>query len=378
MKIALTGGHFTPCYSVWEELTKRDPKLQVLFFGRKHALSNDKTLSLEYSTFRNKNNLLFINLITGKLHRYFCFDNFLLPVKFLTGFLQSFYYLITKRPDIIISFGGYLSVPVVLAGWMLRIPIISHEQTLGMGLATKINSHLSNIICVSFEKSLQYFPKNKTILTGNPIRKSIINAIIPEEFKKYQKFNLPIIFVTGGNLGSHFINNLIADNLLALLKSYVVVHQCGSAYNNRDLLMLNKIKDKLPENLQERYFLTSNINPEDTGGMYKLASLVISRSGINTTCELLYLKKPSILIPLPIAAKNEQEENAKLLADAGFGRIILQEQASGKILINEINNLLSSNKTTAQKNNIDVKIFEIAAKKIVEQIEQIYGEKKIH
>src|SRR3989344_6654527 len=167
MKIAITGGHLSPALSVIEKLSKEDV---VLFVGRKHVFEGDKGLSFEYKTITSLN-IPFVELTTGRLQRKFTAHTLFSIVKIPYGLAQSFLILRKFKPDVVLGFGGYLSVPVVIAAHILRIPAIIHEQTQDAGLANRMLANYADRICISWETSAKYFPRGKTIFTGNPIRK---------------------------------------------------------------------------------------------------------------------------------------------------------------------------------------------------------------
>ena len=375
MKIAICGGHLTPALAVMEELKEHNPSVSYLFFGRKFTQDNNKNLSLEFKTLKNWDNITFINQYSCRWQRFFTLKNLLTPIKVKLGFLQSLYCLFKLKPDVVVSFGGYLSVPVVTAAWMLNIPILSHEQTTSAGMASKINSFFSSIICVSWPESLDYFDKNKTILTGNPLRKSIITPNMQSPFLQLTKERLPIIFITGGNQGSHVINESIKEILPELLKKYVVIHQCGNLTEYDDYQKLLTIKNSLPGDLQKHYHLYAHIDPQDLGAIYKICNLVVGRSGVNTITELLHYKKKSILIPLPFAQNNEQQKNARMLSDAGLTLIINQADLSSGILLGSVEEILNNKALTGHVSDI-LKINSHAAFAIAQQIIHLYEKKK--
>ena len=167
MKLIIVGGHLSPALAVIEALQK---DVNVLFIGRKYVFEGSKTLSLEFRTI-TKRKIPFVSISTGRWQRKF--TRFTIPslLKFPFGILQSFLILKKFKPDVVLSFGGYLSLPVGIAAFILRIPIVIHEQTLEAGIANKVLSIFAKTVCISWETSRKYFPKSKVILTGNPMRK---------------------------------------------------------------------------------------------------------------------------------------------------------------------------------------------------------------
>ncbi|MBI4999732.1 glycosyltransferase, partial [Candidatus Gottesmanbacteria bacterium] len=274
-----------------------------------------------------------------------------------------------------LSFGGYIALPVALAGWLLRIPIITHEQSVVPGLATKIISRIAYRVCVSWPQSLGFFPKEKTRLTGNPIRLAIFNF----QFSIFNKIpisqfpnkKLPLIYITGGNLGAHAINEVVANILPRLLEKYRIIHQCGDSQIYRDYGQLSVVSCQLSVEQRKRYLLTKYVESEDIGWVLNNADLVISRAGANTVTELAALAKPAIFIPLPWAGQQEQLANASLLEKIGSAVILPQEKLTGQSLYQCIESLIQNidkykeNSKKAQK-LVDLK----AADKLVEVINE--------
>lgn len=372
MKVVLVGGHLAPALSVLETLPK-DTK--VLFVGRKYALEGDMSLSLEYRTM-SQLRTPFIGLNTGRLQRRLTKFTLFSLLKIPFGIIKSFFILAEFRPDVVLSFGGYVSIPVIFSAFLLRIPIVIHEQTLEAGLANNFLSRFATKICISWDSSKKYFPKEKIVLTGNPIRRfPIINM---PEGKKFLIFDnkSPIIYITGGSSGSHFINVLIEKIIVKLLEKYNVIHQTGDAHEHHDFDTLVKIKGSLPKQIGDNYIVEKFIDPSKIGELIKMSSLIVSRSGMNTITELIYFQKPAILIPLPFSQKNEQLKNAKFFEKIGLGRILQQEKLSSEKLLKTINSMI--NKIDSYKiNQHDYKSLsgKNAAQNIVGVISYVYKSK---
>lgn len=324
MRIVLIGGHLAPALSVLQSLPK-DAK--ILFIGRKYALEGDSALSLEYKTITALN-IPFVELNTGRLQRKL--TEFTIPslLKLPFGIVKSFLTLIKFKPDAAVGFGGYVSIPVVICAYILRIPIVLHEQTLEAGFSNRILSRFATKICISWRTSREYFPKEKAVLTGNPIRQLTIN-----NSQLTIKDNLPVIYVTGGSSGSHFINGLIEGCIKDLLEKYVVIHQTGDAQEFGDFDRLAKIRESLPLELRKRYEIIKFVKPSEVGQLLTNASLVVSRSGINTITELIYFEKPAILIPLPYSQNNEQLKNAEFFEKIGLGIVLQQTEIDSNKLL---------------------------------------------
>ncbi len=372
-RIFITGGHLTPALAVIPKLQEKG--WEIVFVGRKYALEGEKTLSAEFQAINNLG-IKFLTIYTGRLQRSFTRYTIFSLIKVPFGFFQSLYWLITIRPGVILSFGSYVALPVALAGWILRIPVITHEQSVVPGLATRIIAKVAKKICISWPETEEWFPKEKTILTGNPLREEIFEKTSSSNIK-YPDDNLPLIYITGGSLGSHAINDAVSQILSQLLIKYRLVHQCGESQTFKDYEILNTKHILLSPNFQKRYLLTKYIGPKDIGWVMNNADLVISRSGANTVYELAALGKPAILIPLPWAGQKEQMENAKILEAAGTVTILTQEKLSGDSLSRTIE--LMMQKLENYKDNGDKvrKLVDFrATDRIVEVINENFVEKK--
>lgn len=370
MKVVIIGGHLSPALSVIEKLPKTD---KILFIGRKYVFEGDKAVSLEYKTIHSLK-IPFMNLITGRLQRRF--TKYTIPSLFKLpyGFCQSFFTLINFKPDVVLSFGGYLSFPVVFSAFLLRIPVVLHEQTLEAGLANKILSVFAKKICISWETSRKFFPKEKIVLTGNPVRQfSIFNFPASQRGEQFSipKNGLPIIYIMGGSAGSHFINTLIEKNLEKLLTRFNILHQTGNAKEDQDYECLRTIKNTLPLDLQSRYISTKFIDPSLVGGILKKADIVISRAGINTITELIFFGVPSLLIPLPFSQRQEQLKNALFLKTKGCAEIFEQKDDEELFVAKLFKIFENLNKYRQNLQEISSLVNTNASQKIIEVLEYV-------
>jgi len=291
-----SGGHVVPALTLIDKL-RRSGKIEQLnyfYIGGRNSIE------------RNLVSEIFISykpIFTGKLRRYFSVENFLDIFKIGLGLVQSFFYLLkfSNKNTLVFATGGFVSVPVVIAAWLTGKTIYIHEQTSRVGLANKICSKFSKKVFVSFEDSLKFFPKDKTELSGYPVRDEIFNDKINEilinkiHINKVQK---PILFITGGGNGSVLLNDLIQVNLNELKKDYFIIHQVGKNFIEN----FGKLED-------ENYLPVAFIGKEMID-LLKISKVIISRAGAGTVSELMALNKRSIFIPLKIAQKNEQYHNA--------------------------------------------------------------------
>lgn len=326
-KIVICGGHLTPALALIEEL-KNKKDIKVIFFGRKYSTEGAKNLSAEYKLL-TKEKIKFYQINAGRLQRRFTKYTIGALLKIPVGFVESFIYLAKERPALIISFGGYLSAPVVLTGWILGIKSIVHEQATVPGLANKINAFFSRKIYLTWEITQKYFPKEKSQVIGNLVRNSIFNKKAKDaKLQKFLTSSNNLIFVMGGNQGSHFINTRILK-ILPKFTNFNILHQVGSINFQGDLDRAKKIN-------KSNYFSTDYLSPDNIGAALNKADFVIARSGANTVWDLALHAKPAILIPLPIAAANEQVENAKILERAKSAVILNQQDVAPEILLKNI------------------------------------------
>src|SRR4030043_967486 len=204
MKVAICGGHLTPALAVIGELKKRGIK-DLIFIGREKATEGDSASSAE-SVVIPTLDIKFYAISAGRLQRKF--TRYTIPslLKVPIGLAQTLLILSQEKPNLVISFGSYVAFPVVVAAWILGIPSITHEQTVRGGLANHLIARFAKKIAVSCEDSLDFFPKGKTVLTGNPIRQEILNI-------KKKRTSRPVIFITGGNQGAHSLNEIILEIL---------------------------------------------------------------------------------------------------------------------------------------------------------------------
>lgn len=328
MKIIVIGGHITPALAVIEKLKEHE----ILFIGRKHALEGDKALSFEYQEIQ-KLGIKFKALIAGRLQRKFTIHTIPSLLKFPIGFFQSFFILRSFRPDVVLGFGGYVQLPIIFSAFILRVPIVVHEQTLTAGLSNKIASFLARKICISWKTSEDSFPKEKTVLTGNPIRKEIIQAQATEP----KKNSIPTIYITGGSLGSHSINQLVEGSLHRLSKNFRIIHQTGDAKEFKDFERLSFLREDL-EN-KNHYFVKKFLNATEVGEVLKKVDLVISRAGINTITELIYLNKPCFLIPLSYG--KEQKINAEFVKKLGLAKVYQERNLNPTIFVDVIKSIVA-------------------------------------
>ncbi len=307
-RILLTGGgtagHVTPNIALL-------PRLQELGYEISYMGSYDgieKKLIEEFQ-------IPYYGISSGKLRRYFDPKNFTDPFKVLKGYREARRIIKELKPDVLFSKGGFVSVPVVLAARHFRIPTIIHESDLTPGLANKLCIPSARKVCCNFPETLQYLPKDKAVLTGSPIRQELLRG---DSLKALRFTGLspdkPVILVMGGSLGAAAVNEAVRSILPQLLKDYHVIHLCGKGKVDPSL-------NGLLGYVQYEYI------KGELKDLFALSEIVISRAGANAICELLALRKPSLLIPLPAASsRGDQILNARSFERQGFS-MVLEEEA---------------------------------------------------
>jgi len=333
-----TGGHTIPIVAVSRKLRElaREQKinLKMYYLGPKDR----------FGVLIPEEGIKIFPVISGKLRRYISLSSILKNLvdifKIPIGIVEAFWLLFFICPDIVFSKGGYGSIPAVISAWALRIPILLHESDVSPGLTNRIISKLSSKIFVSFPPSQEeYFPKNKMIFVGNPIRESLLTGSA-EEAKRL--FNLvgdkPVILVLGGSQGSRRINDKILDGLPKFLENFEIIHQCG-AENFQEVQKEAKVI--IPDDLVQYYHPLPFLNERQLSDAYKVSSLIVSRAGSGSTFEIAALGKPSILIPLPEAAQNHQVKNAYAYASSGAAYVVEETNLTSNFLIEKIKYILA-------------------------------------
>ncbi len=320
-KIVLTGGgtagHVTPNLALVPELQRRG--WEITYIGARAGI--EQRLAEQVG-------LPYFGISSGKLRRYFDFQNFIDPFKIIKGVFEAYFLLKKIKPDLIFSKGGFVTVPVIFGAWLNRIPIIIHESDITPGLANKISLPFAQKVCVSFPETLKTIPRG--IFTGLPIRAEILlgDAEMGRKFCGFTQ-KLPVLLVIGGSSGSEKINLAVRKILDQLLSKFQIIHCCG--YGNIDPRLTNYANYKQVEYLGA-----------ELADVLALADLAISRAGANSIFEFLALKKPHLLIPLSKAAsRGDQILNAESFARLGYSQVLSESDLTSENLWVAINNLYS-------------------------------------
>lgn len=323
-RIVLTGGgtagHVTPNIALLPAL--RQAGYEIAYMGSYDGI--EKKLIADFD-------IPYTGISTGKLRRYLDIKNLTDPFRVIKGFSEARKYLKQYRPDVVFSKGGFVSVPVVRAAAALDIPCIIHESDMTPGLANKLCFPVAEKICCNFPETMNMLPEGKAVLTGSPIRAELAqgNKIAGLDICGFTA-NKPVILVIGGSLGAANVNKAVRDALPRLLEDFQVVHLCGK--DKIDNLLL-----ATPGYRQFEYIKT------ELKDLFAMADIVISRAGANSICELLALKKPNILIPLPAASsRGDQLLNATSFEAQGFSIVINEDDLTTELLSAKVHELFSN------------------------------------
>lgn len=353
-RIILTGGgtagHVTPNIALLPRL--KELQYDIHYIGSYNGM--EKNLI-------EKQGIPYHGISSGKLRRYFSLQNFTDPFRVLKGFGEANKLIKKLKPDVIFSKGGFVSVPVVMAGKRNHVPTIIHESDMTPGLANKLSISSATKVCCNFPETLKCLPENKAVLTGSPIRQELMTGS-REKARTFCGFEeiKPVILIIGGSLGAAAVNDAVRKILPQLLEKYQVIHLCGK--NKLDTTLKN-----LKGYAQFEYI------SEELKDLFALTDIVISRAGANAICELLALRKPNLLIPLSAnASRGDQILNARSFERQGFSIVLEEEEMTDAILLSKINELYDAKDTyienmshSSQKNPIEtiIGLIESASKK---------------
>ncbi len=358
MKILLvgggSGGPVSPLLAVAKQLKNRHPEAQFLWLGGIRGPEKNMV---------NAFDIPFHWIFSGKLRRYFSWRNFIDPIFIFIGFIQSIIYIKKWKPDVVIGAGSFIAVPTGIAAWFLRVPLITHQQDIKVGLANKILSYFSKTTTVSFETSLVDFSKKKAVLTGNPVREDILYGDLD---RARQHFNLqadkPIILIIGGGTGALKINQLAIGALPELLNDFQVIHITGKGKKLPPLALKEK------EEFYYSYEFLINEMPDALAA----ADIVITRAGIGFLSELSALKKATIIIPIP---NTQQEDNAEYFSSRGAAVYLKQNEISSQSLVADIREMINDKQSLEFLSNEIGKLYHRdAADRIINEILKLINE----
>lgn len=317
-KIILTGGgtagHVTPNIALVPKL--KEAGFEIKYIGSYNGMEKQlvEDAGLEY-----------YGISSGKLRRYFSWQNFSDPFRVMKGYFEAKKIIKKYKPDVVFSKGGFVTVPVVFAAHKYKVPVVIHESDMTPGLANKLAIKKATKVCHNFPETSQYLG-SKAVHTGSPIRQELFqgNKITALDLCGFTA-NKPVIMVTGGSLGAENVNKLVRKALPELLKKFQVAHLCG--------------KGKLDESLTDTTgYAQFEYISDEMKDFFAMADLIISRAGANSICEISALKKPNILIPLSArASRGDQILNARSYAKQGFSEVLDEDTATAEDLIKTVN-----------------------------------------
>lgn len=311
-KLLLAGSHAgSTAVAVIEEIQKRNLNLEIHWVG------------MEYKNL-TKLGVIFHSLESGKIENKFTKNTIPSFLRIPKSFLRGLSLVKEIRPDLTFSFGSSAGAIVSFWSSFLNIPVIIHEQTATAGRANIVSSYFAKLILISREESSKFFNKLKTRLVGNPINSEILKYI-----NNKKNLRVKSILITGGSRGSTWLNDAVLPILPSLLQKYFVMHQTGEG----KMKEFESIKN-------EKYFCFEQTDSKNMAEILSKSDIVISRAGANTVWELIALKKPSILIPIPWTYNDEQTENAKYMENLGLAHILMQKELSPQKLLLEIEKLI--------------------------------------
>lgn len=347
-----TGGHIFPAIAIANEIKSRYPRADILFVGALGKMEMDKVPAAGYRIEGLP--------ITG-LQRKLSLSNLLLPFRLLSSIIKAGRIIKNFKPDVVVGVGGYASAAVLYAATRRKIPTLIQEQNSYAGLTNKWLGKKVNRVCVAYENMQQFFPEDKIVITGNPVRKEITQAlsITPEEARKKIGFNSEkkLILSVGGSLGARTINHSIKNNLGLLDNTNIqLLWQTGQFY---------KADTEGKTNVQAQQFIS------DMTTAYAAADIVISRAGAISISELSILGKACILVPSPNVAEDHQTKNAMALSEKNAAVLIRDAEANERLLQTAIT--LVDNETEKEKLSDNISKFAKpdALVNIVDQIKQL-------
>lgn len=320
-RIILTGGgtagHVTPNIALIPQL--KEAGYDIQYIGSYTGIEKELIEPFQ---------IPYHGISSGKLRRYFSLQNFTDPFRVLKGLGEARSLIKRLKPDVIFSKGGFVSVPVVLAGKRAHVPVIIHESDMTPGLANKLAIPSATKVCCNFPETMEHLPKGKAVLTGSPIRQELLsgNKIAALDLCGFSA-DKPVILVIGGSLGSVAVNTAVRAALPELLENFHVIHLCGKGKLDETLLHTEGYK-------QFEYI------KDELRDIFALSDLVISRAGANAICELLALRKPNLLIPLSAnASRGDQILNARSFERQGFSMVLEEEEVTKETLLDAVRTL---------------------------------------
>jgi len=350
-----SGGHIFPAIAIANTIKSREPNAAILFVGALGKMEMEKVPQAGYPI---------VGLPIAGLQRGKILVNISLPFKLLYSLFYSFYLVIKHKPSVAIGVGGYASGPLLFAAAMLRVPTIIQEQNAVAGLTNRILARYVTVICVAYDQLITTYQGRNVVVTGNPIRKSILNEIPSREIA-LDFFGLDAskktILLIGGSLGAATLNKAIKENLEAFISNdWQLIWQTGKIY-------FDTYKDSASQNSSIKIVQFIDNMP----AAYAAADIVISRAGALSIAELQVVGKPTVFVPSPNVTDDQQTKNVMALTSKNAA-IYLNDKEVSADLINVINELIASpNKAREIAQNLRTMAISDADERIVDEIFKI-------
>ena len=331
-----SGGHVYPILAVLDELAAmRDEDFKLYYLGPKSPYDDEfreRDVALRY-------------LASAKMRRYFSALNFLDAVKFPFLLLRALALVFRIMPDVVFSKGGPGALPVIVAARFYLIPVIIHESDSVPGLTNRLSARFAKRIGVSFEETLQFFPKEKAALVGNPVRSTFLAEGFSREHAKqhfgFDEAVAALLFI-GGSQGAAEINNFVLENLGEFLPKYQVIHVTGEGnFTESDQLAKFSLKD-FGEDEKRRYRWYSYLDMAELRFAYVAADVVVSRAGSGSIFEIAAFGRASILVPLEGAAQDHQKKNAYAYAKTGAAVVVERDNFTPHIVELKARDIIST------------------------------------
>lgn len=343
MTVLISGGHLTPALAFIDEIRDKPDVTRIVFVGRESSKYQEFQQSQEKIELTARN-LEFVSFSTGKLSSWNPIVLVPAGVRFMLSLFRAFFIVMRVQPTVFVSFGSYMAVPLAIVSWLLRVPVITHEQTRTTGFATAFIAQFANAVAISYPETKNLISHPRVVVTGNPLRPAlkVPQPTMPHWLNSTDK---PILYITGGSQGSETINAVVAQALPKLTRNWTIIHQCGRPTSKRNYAQeLERARLQLSQAAQRRYFIREWVTQEELAWLYQNVTALISRAGANTVAEVRYFGVPALFIPLPFSHKNEQFHNAAALQQAGQALLIEQKQLTPETLLEQVEELKRASK----------------------------------
>lgn len=352
-----TGGHIFPAVAIANEFRSRYPAAEILFVGAEGKMEMTRVPEAGYKI---------IGLWISGLQRRLSLSNLLFPIKLLVSYFRARQIVNQFKPHVVIGTGGYASGPIMIAATRKKTPTVIQEQNSFAGLANKQVAEKASRICVAYDGMEKYFPANKIVVTGNPVRKDILD-IESKRDKALSHFgfspNCKTLLIIGGSLGARTINESVINGMEKLVASQIqVLWQTGKGY-------FEAYRSRLASYDLRKIRVQDFVREMDLA--YAAADVVISRAGALSVSEICVAKKPVILVPSPNVAEDHQTKNAKALSDKNAALLITDANADATLIDTALDLIFDADKSAKLRNNIAAFARPNATSDIVKEIEKL-------